>query len=115
MSGIFPIQNGLKQVDAFSLFVLNFAFEDTIRQFQENQVGTKINGTSASGLCWRIKSIGGNKYHRENQRSFKEVGMKVNIEETRSMQLYCDQNAGPNHNIKEANRSSENVAQFKCL
>jgi hypothetical protein len=31
------------------------------------------------------------------------------------MLVSCHQNAGQNHNIKIANRSSENVVKFKCL
>jgi hypothetical protein len=44
LSDNFPIQNGLKQGNALSPLLFNFALEYTITKVQENHVGLKLNG-----------------------------------------------------------------------
>jgi hypothetical protein len=45
----------------------------------------------------------------------KEVGLEMNIMKTKYMLLSCQQNVGQNRDIKIANRSFENVSEFKHL
>jgi hypothetical protein len=45
----------------------------------------------------------------------KEIGIGINVEKTKYMLLCRHQNASRNRDIKIANRSFENVSQFKYL
>jgi hypothetical protein len=42
---MFPVRNDLKQGDALSLLIFNFALENAIRRVRVIQDGLKLNGT----------------------------------------------------------------------
>jgi hypothetical protein len=88
---------------------------------QENQVGLKLNGIHQL-LAYNddVNLLGDNMdTTKKNTETLidasKEVGLEINIEKTKYMLLSHQQNVGQNWDIKIANRSFENVSQFKYL
>jgi hypothetical protein len=117
----FSIPSGMKQGETFSPILLNFVLEYAIRKVQENQVGLKLNWdyqllVYADDVNLLRDNIDTIKKNTETPlvRS-KEVVLDVNEEKTKYMLLSRHQNVGQNHDINIANRSFENVVQFKYL
>jgi hypothetical protein len=121
LSDNFPIQNGLKQVDALLPLLFNFALEYVIRKVHEKLVGLKLNGTHqllvyAEDVNLLENNIDTTKKNTEALiDTSKEVALEVNTEKTTytSKLISQHQNAGRTHDTKTANRSLENVAKFK--
>jgi hypothetical protein len=88
---------------------------------QENQMGLKLNGThQLLAYADDINLLGDNIDTIEKNTEIlidtsKEVGLEINVEKTKYMLLSRHRNAGQNRDIKIANRSFENVSQFKYL
>jgi hypothetical protein len=121
VSDKFPIQNGLKQGDALSPLLLNFALEYTIRRVQEKQKGLKLNGTHhLLTYVDNVNIVGENTdIIKKNTEALldasKEVDLEVNPEKIKYMLMSRSQKIGQKHSIKIANRSFEDVAKFKYL
>jgi hypothetical protein len=119
LSDNFPIQNGLKEGDALLSVLFNFALGCAIRKVQRKQVGLKLNGTHQLLVSAVDVNLLGDNLDtiKKNTETLvdvgKEVDLEVNAEKTKY--LSCHQNAGQNRDMKIANRSFENVEQFRYL
>jgi hypothetical protein len=88
---------------------------------QENQVAPKLNGTHQLLVYVHdVNLLGDNIDARKKNTetltdASKEVGLEINAEKTKYMLLSRHQNGGQNRDMKIANRSFENVSQFKYL
>ena len=118
LSGVFPIGNGLKQRDALSPLLFNFAVEYVIRRVQENQDGMKLN--CAHQLLVQAKDVNilGGSIHtiKENAEALvvvsKETELEMNADRTKYMIMSRDQNAGQSHRLKIDNSAFERVEEF---
>ena len=87
----FPFRNGLKQGDALSPLLFNFALANAIRRVQVNPDGLKLNGTHQLVVYTDDVNILGGSVHtvKENARTLvvasKEIGLEVNADKTKYM------------------------------
>jgi len=121
VSDRFPIRNGLKQGEALSPLLFNFALEYAIRRVQINQDGLKVNGThQLLAYADDVNILGGSEHTvKKNAEALvaatKEIGLGINVHKTKYMIVLRDQNAGRIHSMKMDNCPIERVEEFKYL
>ena len=99
VSDLFPIKNGLKQGDALSPLLFNFAFKYAIRRVQVNQDGLKLHDTHQLVAYANDVNILGGSIHtvKENAEALvvaiKEIGLEVNADKTKYMVMSREQTA----------------------
>ena len=120
MSDRFPIRNGLKQGDALSPLLFNFALEYAIRRVQVNQDGLKLNvAHQLLAYADDVNILGGSIHTlKENAGALvaatREIGLEVSADKTKYMVMSRDQNAGRNHSVRRV-PSSFSVVRFTCI
>jgi hypothetical protein len=89
LSDSFPIQNDLKQGDALTALLFNFALEYVIRKVQENQGRLKLNVMHQLLVyAYYVNLLGDNRDTIKKNRetlidASKEVGLEENSEKTK--------------------------------
>jgi len=114
VSDRFPIRNGLKQGDAVSPMLFNFALEYAIRRVQVNRDGLKLNGTHQL-YADDVNIVGGSIHTlKENAEALvaatREIGLEVSADKTKCMVMSRDQNAGRIQSVR-----IDRVEEFEYL
>jgi flagellar basal body rod protein FlgG len=111
----------LKQGDALSPLLFNFALEYVVSRGQANWESFKLNGTHQLLVYADGVNILGGSIHtiRKNTEALlittQETGLEVNAEKTKCVVMSQDHNAGQNGNIQIGNKLFETVEQLKYL
>jgi len=113
--------NDLKQGDATSPLLFNFALEYAIRRVQVKQEGLQLNGTHQFLVYADDVNIleGKARTVKENVEALvfasKKTGLEINADKAEYMVLSLDQNAGRSHNMKNDNSSFEWMGEYIYL
>ena len=118
LSDAFPIHCSLKQADALSPSLFNFAVEYAIRD-QENRIGLELDGKHQL-LVYDVNMLVENlQTVWENAEIFikasKHIGLEVNFDKTKYIITSRQQNIVQNQNIVIDYLSFEKVEKFKYL
>ena len=114
VSDRFPIRNGLKQGDALSPLLFNFALEFSIRRVQVNKEGLKLNDThQLLAYADDVNVLGGGIHSLKEAEALvaatREIGLEVSADKTKYMVMSRDQNAGQNHSVRMDNSTFERI------
>jgi len=105
LSDMFPIRNVLRQGDALSPLLSNFAIIYAIRRVQVNQDGLKLNGThQLLDYADDVNILGTSVYTIQKKTEAlvvanKETGLEVNAHKTKYMVMSRGQNAEQSQNL----------------
>jgi len=121
VSDRFPIRNGLKQGDAVTPMLFNFALEYAIRRVQVNRDGLKLNDThQLLAYADDVNILAGSMHTlKENAEALeaatREIGLEVSADKTKHMVMSRDQKAGRIQSVRIDNSTLERVEGFKYL
>jgi len=112
VSDRFPNRNGLKQGDALSPKLFNFALENAIRRVQVNRDGLKLNGThQLLAYADDVNMLGGSIHTlKKNAKALvaatRKIGLEVSADKTKYMVMSRDENSGRNQSLRIDNSTS---------
>jgi len=113
-----PTRNGLKQIDALTPLVFNFAVEYAIRTVQVNHDGLKIKRTHKLFYADDVNILGGSvQAIKENTEArvvaSKEIGLEVNAKKKKTWSCLEIKKQDEVTIFKTDNRSFERVGELK--